>query len=95
MITNYKEFCIICGRPTEETHHLCFGRGIRQLADEDELTAPMCHICHAELHNNTIANELSKVCGQLLFEKNLIEKEHVTSDQARARFLKRYDRSYL
>lgn len=95
MITKFTEHCVICNREVEEIHHLCFGRGIRPLADADGLTAPICRICHSELHHNTIANELSKICGQLLFEKNLIEKEGISGDEARDRFRERYSRSYL
>lgn len=96
MITNYESMCAICNRPAQNIHHLVFGRSLRHLADEDGLTIPLCNYCHAELHTtSTVASELSRICGQLAFERNLIEKEGVTGDEARERFRKRYSKSYL
>jgi len=95
ILTNYTENCIICGTPTETTHHLIFGRGLRNLADEDKLVLPMCPFCHDELHKqSSVAAELSRICGQLAFEKKMCEKG-VTADNAREYFRKRYGKSYL
>jgi len=98
ILTKYTENCIICGMPIEEIkncHHLIFGRGMRNLADEDGLTLPMCPFCHDELHKkSSVAAELSKICGQLAFEKSLCEKG-VSADNAREYFRKRYGKSYL
>ncbi len=76
-----------------EEHHLIFG-SLRHLADADKLILPLCRICHQELHHNTQANELSKICGQLAYEK---EKccSGMSADEAREDFRKRYGRSYL
>lgn len=93
-LTHYNKNCIICGVPTTDKHHLLSGSN-RHFADADKLIAPLCRICHTELHNNTQATELSKICGQLLFEKNLIEKEGISGDEARERFRARYKKSYL
>lgn len=95
MITKYEEFCILCGKPSAHIHHLCGGRGIRKLADEDGLTAPLCEKCHEVVHNDMYANRFSKICGQLAFEKDLIEKGEVNGDEAREKFRKRFGRSYL
>lgn len=95
ILTKYTENCIICGMPTETEHHLVFGRGMRNLADEDGLTLPMCPFCHDELHKkSSVAAELSRICGQLAFEKSLCEKG-VRAEVARERFRKRYGKSYL
>ena len=95
ILTNYTQNCIICGVPTETTHHLVFGRGMRNLADEDKLVLPMCPICHDELHRtSSVAAELSRICGQLAFEKQMCEKG-VSAENAREYFRKRYGKSYL
>lgn len=88
MITKYENICAICGRAKEETHHLVFGRGLRQLADEDKLTIPLCHDCHSDIHMNGTAAALSKMLGQIYWEK-----EH--PEQTREDFRKRYGRSWL
>ena len=87
MITEYKDICVVCGRPKEETHHLVFGRGMRKLADEDGLVIPLCNSCHDVLHECGVAGALSKIIGQLQWEN-----EH---DGSREDFRKRYGRSYL
>ena len=95
ILTNYTENCIICGVPTTNEHHCIFGRGMRNLADEDGLTLPMCPICHDELHKkSSVAAELSRICGQLAFEKWLCEKG-LKAEDAREYFRKRYGKSYL
>jgi hypothetical protein len=90
MITKYTEICLICGKPAECTHHLIFGTGLRQLADQDGLTIPLCNSCHNMgkdcIHGNHIAEALSKIIGQLQFEA-----EKGTREEFRAR----YGRSYL
>lgn len=95
ILTKYTENCIICGVPTKDIHHLVFGRGMRNLADEDGLTLPMCLFCHEELHRlSSVAAELSRICGQLAFEKSLCEKG-VSAEDAREQFRQRYGKSYL
>jgi ribosomal protein S14 len=94
MLTKYNNICVICGRPKQDIHHLVFGRGLRELADEDNLTAPLCRMCHDEIHNNGVASGLSKIVGQLLFEIDHVQQGE-TQDQARETFRKRYGRSYL
>ena len=110
MITEYKEICAICGYPTECEHHLVFGRGMRDKADEDGLTIPLCNRCHnmgrlaERIHDNSAAESLSKMLGQVAWEKNYIlsvienmddiEKRKLERE-ARNRFNIRYGRSYL
>lgn len=99
IVTKYTEFCAICGKPTECQHHLIFGTGVHKLADEDKLILPMCHKCHNmglatnKLHDNSMAESLSKMVGQLAWEKNYYRTTE--EDEAREAFMKRYSRSYL
>lgn len=85
------EICNICGRPAEAKHHLIFGRGLRDLADEDELFIHICNSCHnmgsilSRIHDNPMAEKLSKMLGQAIYEQKY----------SREQFVKRYGRSYL
>lgn len=96
IVTEYNANCIICGAPTEEQHHLVFGRGLRELAEADKIYSPMCRFCHEELHTkSSVAAALSRMVGQLAWEKHLIATEGVSEDEARKRFRSRYHQSYL
>ena len=84
IVVDYDNICAVCGKPKECTHHLIFGRGFHNLADEDGLTIPMCNGCHnmqytpfktAQIHDNSMAESLSKMLGQLAWEENDIAQE--------------------
>lgn len=100
IVTEYMDICAICGSPTQCVHHLIFGRGNRALSDDDALTLPMCYKCHSlgtgtkKLHENVVAEKLSKIVGQLAYEKRQVAKGF-TEDEARDLFRIRYGRSYL
>lgn len=74
IVTKYNDNCIFCGRPTTEEHHLLFGNGFRKLAEEDGIKVPVCEYCHTKspvaqrVHDNTTAEKLSKIAGQLAWE---------------------------
>lgn len=99
MITQYKDYCLFCGKPREAEHHLIFGPD-RKKADEDGLTAPACNDCHnmgakdKKIHGNIMAEKMSKIIGQLVYEKRRVA-EGMTEDEAREDFRGRYDKSYL
>ena len=104
MITKYEGYCIICGKPTNTTHHLVFGRGLRELSDADGLTAPVCDEHHNigkyRIHDNPVSETLSKIIGQLQWEKDYLLKEGQFAyknmdERAREAFRKRYGKSYL
>lgn len=92
IVTKYSGYCIFCGTPTEEEHHLIFGNGKRKLADEDGLKVPCCRKHHTggkvseRIHDNPMAEKLSKMMGQLAYEANIGTREE---------FRKRYGVSYL
>ena len=83
-ITEYTEYCLICGTPSTDPHH-CLSGSDRRHADEDGLVIPVCRACHRFIHDNPKALTMSKIIGQLAYEK-----EH-TRDEFRAR----YRHSYL
>lgn len=99
-ITEFNDFCAICGKRAEAKHHLIFGTGMRRLAEEDNLTLPLCNECHnvgmraSRVHDNPMAERLSKICGQLAYEKAEVAAGASQQD-ARVKFMQRYGRSYL
>ncbi len=100
IVTKFNGYCAFCGRPTEEEHHLLFGNGIRELAEKDGIKLPACSNCHTQnpviqrVHDNAMAEKLSKIAGQLAWEKHCVASGK-TEDEARAEFMSRYGRSYL
>lgn len=95
----FAEYCFFCGKPTSSVHHLLFGKGIRELAEEDGLKVPACSTCHTcgkfidRIHDNPMAEKLSKMFGQAIYERNECAKG-LSIDEAREKFRKRYGRSY-
>lgn len=92
IVTNYDEICFFCGKKADVKHHLIFGTGNRKLCDEDGLTVPICNSCHnmgeisSRVHDNSMAEKLSKMLGQAIFEGKIGTREE---------FRKRYGKSYL
>lgn len=98
IVTKYEDICAISGRRATEEHHLIFGRGFKELADEDGLVIPVHREFHTGkhgIHGSVAAEHLSKMCGQLAWEKHEIAEKGVSEDEARERFRARYGRSYL
>lgn len=95
----YDGYCFFCGKPTGSEHHLIFGNGLRELAEEDGLKVPACATCHTcgkfidRIHDNPMAEKLSKMFGQAIYERNECAKG-LNVDEAREKFRKRYGRSY-
>ena len=83
-ITEYTQFCLICGTPATDPHH-CLSGSDRKHADEDGLVIPVCRMCHKFIHDNPKALTMSKIIGQLAYER-----EHT-----REEFRARYRHSYL
>ncbi len=103
IVTTYTKYCAFCGKPTEAEHHLIFGIGMRELAEKDGLKLPTCNNCHnmgqklVRIHDNSMAEKLSKMLGQLAWEKEYYKTlaGEDAGDVAREAFQKRYKRSYL
>lgn len=91
IVTEYHNICFFCGAPAQCHHHLIFGAD-RQRADEDGLIVPSCNKCHTtgkvteRIHDNSIAEKLSKMLGQAIYENKIGTREE---------FLARYRKSYL
>jgi hypothetical protein len=111
IITEYQDISAFSGQQAECSHHLLFGRGIRELADEDGVWIPLTNSEHNmspyglqyQIHENPVAEKLSKIAGQLAWEKEYIAKKlaatsslkEVMYKEAREEFRKRYGISYL
>ena len=80
IVTEYDGICFFCGKPAECEHHLLFGNGIRELAEQDGLKVPMCNKCHnmgkqiERIHENIMAEKLSKMLGQAIYMKTRSER---------------------
>ena len=117
IVTNFTEFSVFSGTPTNTMHHLIFGTSLRRLADEDMLVIPVTDSEHNmssqgneyQIHHNPVDEKLSKMLGQMAWEKNYLAKKLARvnedgldiqtieewSDEARNEFRKRYGVSFL
>lgn len=104
ILTEYLEISAFSGRPAECVHHCIYGQGLRMLADEDKLLLPLTNSEHNmsskgtinQIHGNSAAEKLSKIAGQLAYEKEYYRRKcKEEGDPARESFLKRYGCSYL
>lgn len=108
IVTKYTEISAFSASPKECDHHLVFGNGLRKLADTDGLILPLTNREHntgsipERIHENMAAEKLSKMLGQVAFEKECYRKALESmqeidegEDPAREVFLERYGISYL
>lgn len=97
MITEYNDFCIICGKPRTDMHHCMKGHKQRHLAEEDQLLIPLCqehHTGNMSVHQRKELNVLCEIIGQLAYEKKKCAEGYGEA-AARESFRIRYGRSYL
>ena len=105
VVTKYEEYSAFSGIPTSTHHHLCFGRGMRDLSEKYGLWIPVTDAEHNmsnkgtinQIHGNPAAESLSKMLGQIAYEKEFYRKQVVDddSDPARESFRREFGRSYL
>ena len=103
IVTEYTNISAFSQNPRECDHHLIYGSGLRKLADEYGLTIPLTNREHnlgndtEKIHGNQAAEKLSKMVGQLAYEKEFYKKALGAGeeDPAREAFRKRYGISYL
>lgn len=97
------DYCFFCNAKASCEHHLIFGMSQRELAEEDGIKVPSCDNCHTigknRIHDNVMAEKLSKMLGQALWELDYVKKNtmygYTIGDNAREKFRKRYGKSYL
>lgn len=92
----------INGLKAECRHHLIFGNGRRELAEEDGIWIPLTSDEHTtgelirRIHDNPMAENLSKIAGQLAWESEYYrEASGLVRFKARQAFRTRYGKSYL
>lgn len=111
IITDYTNISAFSGKPNPVCHHTIFGNSLRKLADEDKLTIFVTneeHNCSSkgtiyQIHDNPAAEKLSKMLGQVAWEKEYLAKElekqgydiDDIKDEARTHFMARYGQSFL
>lgn len=104
ILTEYEDISAFSGKPTECWHHLVEGRGLRKLSDRFKLLLPLTneeHNCSSrgliyQIHENPAAEHLSKMLGQVAFEKEYYrEMAKVDGDPAREQFRKVFGQSFL
>ena len=114
-VTNYNKYSAFSGKPAECQHHLIYGRGLHNLADQDGLIIGLTNAEHNmspygtinQIHDNPAAEKLSRIAGQLAWERNYLidqlafpfeteeEAFERVSEECREAFRKRYSISYL
>lgn len=107
ILTKYEDYSVFSGSPAQSIHHLIFGRGMRELSENYGLKIPLTNAEHNlssvgtinQIHGNPAAEKLSKICGQLAFEKEYYRKlvcgKTSENDPAREEFRKIFGKSYL
>ena len=108
IVTDYTELSAFSARPKECDHHLIYGSGLRELADQDGLLLPLCNdehnICSDGdrtkiIHGNTAAGKLSKMLGQVTWELEytsqlLAKKDGRSKDDCRTEAREAFRRRY-
>lgn len=100
----YMGYCMICGSPKEEIHHIFGGTANRRLSDEDKLVVPLCRKHHNEsgmsVHYNREMKLMSHIIGQQAWMmKYIIDRYELPfediEEEARDEFRKRYGEAYI
>lgn len=91
------KYCALCGKPANGVHHWIFGNN-RKMADIDGLYTPICNDCHVtganRIHDNPMAETLSKALGQVLYERNEALKGK-DIDTIKREFRAKYNKFYF
>lgn len=103
IVTQFEDISAFSGRPAECKHHLIFGIASREIADQDGVWIPLTNDEHNlsmmgtiyQIHGNPAAEKLSKIAGQLAWEKHYIAVNLVDEKEAREWFMKKYGKSFL
>ena len=113
-VTEYNQYSAFSGKPADCQHHLLYG-SMHKLADADGLIIGVTDAEHNmaedgvknQIHGNPRAEDLSKIAGQLAWERNYLIKQlalpfeseedafNRVSNECREAFRKRYGQSFL
>ena len=108
IITTFTDISALSGKPTECKHHVIYGRGLRELADQDGLWIPLTNAEHNmspkgiinQVHGNPVAEAFSKIIGELAWEREYLsdrlEKyEPNGKEESKEAFRRRYGQNYI
>lgn len=102
VVVENEAWSAISGDKAECRHHLIFGNGRRDAAEEDGIWIPVTNEEHTtgelsrRIHDNSMAEALSKMAGQLAWESEYYRKAAgLAQFSARKAFRLRYGKSYL
>ena len=106
IVTGFEQYCLICGNPNVERHHLLMGNKHRHLAEEDGLVVGLCPAHHnssnMSVHMNKEMKALSQMLAQACWERKWIadhfderDTTEETLKNARDAFFNRYGENYL
>lgn len=105
ILTQYEDISVFSASPRDCIHHLVFGRGLRELSDVYGLWIPLTNAEHNlsakgtinQIHGNPAAEKLSKMLGQVAFEKEYYRKQLYNGDEdpAREKFRSTFGKSFL
>lgn len=104
ILTDDLDYCIICGRPRTDIHHVINGTANRKKSEAFGLIIPLCRKHHEMIHTNQVIDILWKQKAQIQFEKlyghdmwmetfhkNYLWKEQMTQQERVLNHLKKYD----
>lgn len=101
IVTNQDDMCVFCGNTASAEHHLIFGTYGRAFAEKHGLKVPVCDRCHNmanhkcdRIHDNPMAERLSKMLGQAFYECDMVGKG-MSHCEARAQFIREYGSSFI
>ena len=97
-ITDYTDYCLLCGAKREAWHHCIPGNANRAKSDKYKLVIPLCHLCHTlcdnSVHMNPKLGLAVKIIGQLAAERQWVS-EGMTLEEARDKWRKEFGKSFI
>lgn len=98
-IISDRNSCVFCEAAGED-HHWIFGMSLRQISEDHGIKSKVCRMHHTSgeitrrIHGNPMAEKLSKMYGQVCWEKHYIAEHHCTEDIARENFIELFGKSF-
>lgn len=89
IVTDDMEFCIVCGRPRDEVHHVFFGTALRKISDKHGFVVPLCW----EHHQGNTGVHHNKVLAQKI--KQYAQRKYEAAGHSRDEFRALIGKSYL
>ena len=89
IVTDNKTYCIFCGNYATCDHHLIFGTSGRAFSEKYGLKVPICATCHkcgeikSRIHDNPMAEHLSKMLGQAMYEQMVRATDAVYAEKVK------------